>query len=746
MNTDDTVDGRSGAGFIAADAAADDMTGPAIERAWHAFTHEGTDPHLSPAVRPEIADSWVRSRAFGLDPHNRVLSSPVTTEEFDKILDIYEPLIEITRPMIGIVDDLGITNDYIFELVARNGASLLRVGNLDLHPFVKERDIFSEATMGTNAHSLCMRHKEPFQVVGHEHYSEALHCLAADAAPIRGEDDVVIAALLLTQPLPEDPWSPAYHKLLMHALGLITSVCSAIEYQMSFIHLSADLQNMGKEYARTTAQSAKMRRMLDTTIDTSSDPVMIVDTQGVVQKISPEAARIIGRGPVDVVDTTVDALFDVNWQQSFGALLDGTKKTASAKTSIRGRTFMLRGTSIQGTKGDALEGVLVRLEERTRGKEPSARAVGERASITFKDILGESPQIAQAIALARRYAVTAENILIIGESGTGKELFAQAIHNESRPDGPFMSINCAAIPPRLIESELFGYESGAFTGAERGGKAGKIELANGGTLFLDEIGDMPLELQATLLRVLENKRVMRLGGKIYKQVDFRVVAATNRDLGTMVREGTFREDLLYRLAILTVELPPLRARQGDALYFAKYFLNECRCKSPGGPRDITPGAQRLFENYRWLGNVRQIKNAVYSMYYAVEGDVIDVDDFSTYILRAFDYVPGDEPDDEADPTSPASVPAGGDASDASTPAVPAEGRAAGGPAVALEPTPEEVLGAIEASSGALSLAEAELAAIRLAMRIAHNNVKEASTLLGISKATLYRKLKEYGIE
>ena len=108
MNTDDTVDGRSGAGFIAADAAADDMTGPAIERAWHAFTHEGTDPHLSPAVRPEIADSWVRSRAFGLDPHNRVLSSPVTTEEFDKILDIYEPLIEITRPMIGIVDDLGI--------------------------------------------------------------------------------------------------------------------------------------------------------------------------------------------------------------------------------------------------------------------------------------------------------------------------------------------------------------------------------------------------------------------------------------------------------------------------------------------------------------------------------------------------------------------------------------------------------------------------------------------------------------
>lgn len=627
-------------GGLAADAAADGVPWDAVKRAWHAFTEEGADPHLCPAIRPEVADSWVRSRAFGLDPHGRVLSSPVGNEEFDKILDIYEPLIEIARPKIGVVGDLGMANDYIFELVARNGASLLRVGNLDLHPFVKERDIFSEATMGTNAHSLCMRHKTPFQIVGCEHYSAALHCLAADAAPIRGDNGVVIAALLLTQPLPDEPWSPAYQKLLMHALGLITSIASAIEYQMSFIHLSTDLQNMGKEYARTTAQSVKIRRMLDATIDSTSDPVMIADTRGVIQKISPEAARIIGRGSIDILNSTVGALFNVRWQDSFGPLLEG-KKTASVKISIRGRTFMLRGTAIQGAGPRNIEGIMLRLEERTRGREQAPRAAGERASITFAGILGESPQIAAAIEVGRRYAVTAENILIIGESGTGKELFAQAIHNESRPEGPFMSINCAAIPPRLIESELFGYESGAFTGAERGGKAGKIELANGGTLFLDEIGDMPLELQATLLRVLENKRVMRLGGKTYKQVDFRVVAATNRDLGTMVQEGAFREDLLYRLAILTVELPPLREREGDALFFAKYFLNECRCKAPGGPREITPAAQRLFAEYRWPGNVRQIRNAVYSMYYAVEGDAIDAGDFSTYILRAFEPSLGD---------------------------------------------------------------------------------------------------------
>ena len=195
-----------------------------------------------------------------------------------------------------------------------------------------------------------------------------------------------------------------------------------------------------------------------------------------------------------------------------------------------------------------------------------------------------------------------------------------------------MSINCAAIPPRLIESELFGYEGGSFTGAERGGKPGKIELADGGTLFLDEIGDMPLELQATLLRVLESKRVIRVGGKAYKQIDFRLVSATNQNLPRLVSEHRFREDLFYRISVLTVDLPPLRDREGDALYFARYFLNECHLKTGNGQVALSDEAARFVKGHPWPGNVRQLKHAVQSAYYTCEDGVIRIEDFPAYIV------------------------------------------------------------------------------------------------------------------
>jgi transcriptional regulator with PAS, ATPase and Fis domain len=329
------------------------------------------------------------------------------------------------------------------------------------------------------------------------------------------------------------------------------------------------------------------------------------------------------------------------------------------------------------------------------------------ASITFDDILGSSAALKSAIRLAKRFAATGENILLVGESGTGKEYFAQAIHNASCPQGPFMSINCAAIPPRLIESELFGYEGGSFTGAERGGKPGKIELAQGGTLFLDEIGDMPLELQATLLRVLENKRVMRLGGKNYKQVEFRVMAATNRDLLEMVREKTFREDLFYRLSILTVNLPSLEERPEDKLFFARYYFNECRCKDPNGPQDLAPETRDVIEEYHWPGNVRQLKNVILSSYFAAHGVLIHPDDLPSYIRRDSSFVngafTGHRPVDEKHTKD-------------------------------IRHTPPQ---------DSLPLRKQERAAIDEAMARAGDNVSAAARLLGISKATLYRKLRKY---
>jgi transcriptional regulator with PAS, ATPase and Fis domain len=320
---------------------------------------------------------------------------------------------------------------------------------------------------------------------------------------------------------------------------------------------------------------------------------------------------------------------------------------------------------------------------------------GEQASIQFDDIIYKSDTMANAVELAKRFAKTDENILITGESGTGKEYFAQAIHNYSSSQGPFMSINCAAIPHRLIESELFGYEPGTFTGAQRSGKAGKIELAHGGTLFLDEIGDMPLELQATLLRVLENKLVMRLGGKSYKKVDFRVVAATNRNLMAMVADGLFREDLFYRLSILTIDLPPLRERQDDLSCFIQRFLDESQRRGYGGcgqQRSFSPDAIKLLTSYSWPGNVRQLRNVVVSTYYASQDLVIGTQDLPAYLQ---------------------------------VPVIDAQNM-------------------VENSSTA-SLSELEEIAIKTVLERTGYNVAQTAKQLGVSKATLYRKLKEYNL-
>lgn len=758
-------------------ASSDEQTQCAICEAFQAFMEEGRDPHLSPAVRPEIADSWVRSRAMGVDPTATQLTRRVSAEEREQTYDAYEELISTAEPLMGIIEDLGLSSDYLFELVSSNGLTLISEGNLDLHPYLAKEQIFDEESCGTNAHSLCMRHKTSIQVVGCEHYSVALHVLVAEAAPIMDENGVVIAALLLTQPLSDEPDSPTYRKLLSHALGLVTSIASTIEQRMRFVRVSGELGTVEGRYECDLRQVSRMQRILDMTVSASSDPILIADNDGVVNKMSPEAAHVIGRSSIDAAGSSVGSLFGISWKSAFGKLFEGAR-SASVKVAVRGRTFMLRGTAIEGAGDGEIDGVLLRLEERTRATESQQRGVGDRAAVTFEDILGESPQVATAKAITRRYALTSENVLIIGESGTGKELFAQAIHNESRPEGPFMSINCAAIPPRLIESELFGYESGAFTGAERGGKPGKIELSNGGTLFLDEIGDMPLELQATLLRVLENKRVMRLGGKSYKQVDFRVVAATNRDLVAMVREGTFREDLLYRLSILTVELPPLRERENDAVFFARYYLDECLTKFPGGAEGFTPEAEWFITTYTWPGNIRQLKNAVYSAYYACEDPLIDVTHFPSYALRTAERIGGIAPAERVDSglTHPSrivarsaaeenerSVDRCGDA--ASFVPCESERRVSGAeedsyaqkavvPPEPPAPTPEsrpveseaDVLDAIEHAPCALSMAQTEKATIQLAMRLAEGNVKNASQMLGISKATLYRKLKEFGLE
>lgn len=228
----------------------------------------------------------------------------------------------------------------------------------------------------------------------------------------------------------------------------------------------------------------------------------------------------------------------------------------------------------------------------------------------FSKIIGVTPEIIHVKSLAKRVAKSTATVLLLGESGTGKELFAEAIHRASRRKGMFLAINCGAIPAELIQSELFGYEEGAFTGAQKRGCPGKFEIADGGTVFLDEIGEMPMDMQVSLLRFLQDKIVTRVGGHTPKKVDVRIIAATNRNLKEEVLRGNFREDLYYRLDVITLNIPPLRERRSDIQPLAEYFLNRI-CHSEGiSPMAISESDMAKLINYDWPGNARELENAV----------------------------------------------------------------------------------------------------------------------------------------
>lgn len=254
------------------------------------------------------------------------------------------------------------------------------------------------------------------------------------------------------------------------------------------------------------------------------------------------------------------------------------------------------------------------------------KLMGLTADYNFDSILGESIPMKSAKDTAMRYASSNFDILISGESGVGKELFAQAVHNQSpRRDGPFVAINCASLPDNLIESELFGYVKGAFTGADQNGQTGKFELADGGTLFLDEIGEIPLSMQAKLLRVLETRQITRLGSAKQIRINVRVIAATNRDLTKMIQEGNFREDLYYRLQVLNLHVPPLRERGEDILLLTSFFQKEICQSSQAQPAKLSAEARQKLLHYNWPGNVRELRNVIYRVSILSEDGVISGD-------------------------------------------------------------------------------------------------------------------------
>src|SRR5687768_10682038 len=308
-------------------------------------------------------------------------------------------------------------------------------------------------------------------------------------------------------------------------------------------------------------------------------------------------------------------------------------------------------------------------------------------------IIGQSKQMKDVFAKIQRAAPVDSTVMILGENGTGKELVAQALHHNSpRKKGPFVAVNVAAVPSTLVESELFGHVRGAFTGATDK-RMGRFEQADNGTLFIDEIGDFEIGLQAKLLRVLETLLVTPVGGHEDRKVNVRVVAATSRDIRKMVEEGTFRQDLFYRLNVVMITLPPLRDRPDDVAILVEHFLREISAKKHTPPKKITPEVMRRFQQYRWPGNVRELRNALESMMVLAEGDLLTERDLPERIAEASHEV-----------TAPREIPTG------------------------------------------LTMEELEKLAITKALDQCAGNRTHAANRLGISVRTLQRKLRQYELE
>jgi len=581
-----------------------------IRRAWEAFI---CGDSAGPRVRGSVLNSWQRSRNHHISIH-RETTSTLSEGELHRRRQRSARLLGAARQALGQAAQLLEGTECMLMLTDASGAVLETVG--DVRTVARGDEIglqrgglWAEAEIGTNAIGTALVADAPIQVHGFEHFCANVQRWTCAAAPVHHPlSGQTLGVIDLSGP--PDTFSP---QNLAWVIALAQQIEAALQHEL-------DVENA--EILRYFLTRREHWRH-DALLAVGHGGRIVHATEIALRTIRHADRRLIGDGCIAALGGCEPS----DWQDPLHTILPQAELEPVIQRGHQiGAVIVLPNRGIHHK-------VDVPSPHRGMKKSPGITVKPEESS-AFAAIIGESACMRQACDTARQMAASGAPILIEGETGVGKELFSRAIHSQWAPAGPFVPVNCGGMPRELIGSELFGYARGAFTGADSHGKPGKIEAAEGGSLCLDEIGEMPLDLQPWLLRVLEDGIVYRIGSHHPHPVNLRLLSVTNRDLAQACAEGHFRNDLFYRLAVLRLNIPPLRERGDDVVLLAEHFAR--KASGPGGaaPPCFSPAALDLLHAHPWPGNVRELRNVVQTLVFlAAGGRVIDADHLHQALSR-----------------------------------------------------------------------------------------------------------------
>ncbi|MDR0596679.1 MAG: sigma 54-interacting transcriptional regulator [Clostridiales Family XIII bacterium] len=564
-------------------------------------------------IGQRICESWGRCGEAGLSgAADENDATPCPVAEFEERLSRNTNYLKIADTIIDSIINTLKEQRIAVYIVDADGVVLRLRRKGDEERYLGDiRANLRERAAGTNCVDFALRYLEAASVIGAQHYYQRYHKYAGYAAPIRDVDGKIRGAI-----------------------GIFVRLENMSEYMRSVAAAAAAAIENGIGVFRSHAIIERQNKEKQDVLDSITDGIIYLDKNRNISYVNLKFLEYCAVGKDKLIGKNISS---VNMRPKIDVLLRESNTHVNLPVKIIGEEKSWRALLNHHPANSSREWENeILIFTATDEVAEMANAISREGDLfTFESIVGASTEILSRVDDAKRAADYGARVILEGESGTGKEVFAQAIHSRSaRSDEPFVAVDCGAIPHELIESELFGYEEGAFTGAKKGGMEGKFEQAHNGTLFLDEIGNLPLDMQAKLLRVLQDSLVTRVGGRQPTRVDVQIIAASNLDLQKETEKGTFREDLYYRLNVVHINIPPLRDRREDIPFLVDEFISKNRARS--SIRAVDESAMRAICNYSWPGNVRQLHNVLERILIFADGGRITVDMLPKNILENAD--------------------------------------------------------------------------------------------------------------